>query len=273
MPRGAGSVVLGATFGAVAQALAERRLRRGPPGGAEQWARTNHAGRPVSLVGGPAFVVAATTAACVAPGPPRLRAAVALAVAGSGAVGLYDDLAGVTHARGLRGHLAALARGEVTTGALKIAGLGAVGLFAARVAGARGLDSLVTGAAVAGSANVGNLLDLRPGRALKVGLLAGGPALRGSGGPAAAVLGAAAAALPSDLGERTMLGDTGAGALGAGVGLALAARSDARGRRRLLAGVVALTLASEKVSFTRVIAAVPPLRAIDELGRRPAERS
>ena len=78
-------------------------------------------------------------------------------------------------------------------------------------------------------------------------------------------------ALPADLGEETMLGDAGAGALGAGVGLALASRTTPRGRRRLLASVVALTLASEKVSFTRVIAATPPLRAFDELGRRPME--
>jgi hypothetical protein len=226
----------------------------------------------VSLLGGPALVAAAAGGALLAPGPRRIRTAVAVAVAGAGAVGIYDDLAGTTHARGLRGHLGALSRGEVTTGALKIAGLGLVGLLAGRRAGARGIDALVTGAAVAGAANVGNLFDLRPGRALKVGIAATLPALAGpSAGPAAAVAGAAAAALPADLGEQTMLGDTGAGALGAAAGLALAARCSPRGRRRLLAGVVALTLASERVSFTRVIESVPALRALDMLGRRPPE--
>ena len=41
-------------------------------------------------------------------------------------------------------------------------------------------------------------------------------------------------------------------------------------RLGLLAAIVALTVASEKVSFTKVIAATPPLHWLDMLGRRPA---
>jgi hypothetical protein len=83
-------------------------------------------------------------------------------------------------------------------------------------------------------------------------------------------LGATLAVLPADLGERVMLGDCGANALGALVGLRWAA-IPSRGRRAaLLATVTALTLASEKVSFTTVIEATPGLRELDRLGRRPA---
>jgi len=75
--------------------------------------------------------------------------------------------------------------------------------------------------------------------------------------------------LPDDLGERVMLGDCGANAAGALVGLRAAAMRSRGPRAAMLAAVVALTLASEKVSFTRVIEATPGLRELDRLGRRP----
>ncbi|MDD9207028.1 hypothetical protein PU560_11195, partial [Georgenia sp. 10Sc9-8] len=85
---------------------------------------------------------------------------------------------------------------------------------------------------------------------------------------AATTLGIACAALPQDLAERTMLGDTGANAVGALVGAALAAHPSRRVRIPALAAVLALTLLSEKVSFSRVIATTPGLRELDAWGRR-----
>jgi hypothetical protein len=66
-----------------------------------------------------------------------------------------------------------------------------------------------------------------------------------------------------------MLGDAGANALGAMLGAAAAQTLPRSARLCLLTGIVALTVASEKVSFTRVIEATPPLRWLDMLGRRP----
>ena len=126
---------------------------------------------------------------------------------------------------------------------------------------------------VAGGANLMNLFDLRPGRAIKVSLLAGAAlALRGAGarGAVAAPAGAAAALLPDDLGERAMLGDSGANALGAMLGVAAASSLRRQARFSVLAVVAGLTAASEKVSFTKVIARTPPLHWLDMLGRRPA---
>ena len=114
------------------------------------------------------------------------------------------------------------------------------------------------GAVVAGSANLLNLLDLRPGRALKAGAAAA--LLLGQPGPGAA----AVALLPDDLHERTMLGDAGANGLGALLGLAVLRRAPQR-RGVALAVLVALTAASEVVSYSRVIDAVPLLRQLLQL--------
>lgn len=251
-----------------------------------RWTRTNHRGAAISLLEGPALA-AGLVAGAVATRRAGGRAAVAGAVAAAGgaAFGLVDDLTeDVSRSRkGLRGHLGALAHGELTTGGLKVLGIGATGVLAAALrlrrapttgVVAHAADVLTAGALVAGAANLVNLLDLRPGRALKAGGLLAAPLLLSRGAPTAAVaLGAAGAALPRDLAERDMLGDGGANALGAVVGVAAAAALPRRARLVALAGVVALTLASERVSFTAVIERTPALRALDTWGRRPPDRT
>ncbi len=223
---------------------------------------------------GPAYVVGATAGLLATPGlPASTRAAAVVATLGAGAFGAFDDLAGTTASKGLRGHLGALRSGQVTSGLVKIVGIGATGLAAAWLVSDNVADALLGGALIAGTANLVNLFDLRPGRALKVGLLATPVLLARDGAVIAAPLGAAAASLPEDLGERGMLGDTGANALGAGVGLALVATTGTIGTAAWLAAVVALTLASEKVSFSRVIDRTTPLRWVDQLGRARAQRS
>lgn len=279
MARALLSALAGAVIGAVAAKAAYTVLtRRKAADKDDRWARTNHRGEQLTLLEGPAFVAGASAGAALTPGlPPRVRLAAVLAGAGSGALGAYDDLYGATASKGFKGHLTALARGEVTSGAVKILGIGATGLAAAALVSSGPVDILVNGAVVAGSANLANLFDLRPGRAIKVGLLTGTPLLALSvlrGDPVAAALvavplGAGLALLPEDLGERAMLGDAGANALGALLGLAAAVRLGRPGRLVLLGSVAALTAASEKVSFTKVIAANPALNRLDMLGRRP----
>jgi UDP-N-acetylmuramyl pentapeptide phosphotransferase/UDP-N-acetylglucosamine-1-phosphate transferase len=261
--------------GAVAARAALSGVRAAP--GGHRLERTNFRGRTVSLAAGPALALAASTTAG--------STAALVAGLGSGAVGFYDDLVGGRpehQAKGFRGHVGALVReGRVTSGLAKVAGVGVTALAAAallpgrpvrvargarrRRAGpvqARPVNLLLGAGVIAGTANLVNLLDLRPGRALKAGVLLGVPL--GAAGP----VGAAAALLPDDLGERTMLGDAGANALGAVLGVALAARTGPVGRALLLAGLAGLTAASERVSFTQVIERTPGLRQLDALGRR-----
>ena len=67
-----------------------------------------------------------------------------------------------------------------------------------------------------------------------------------------------------------MLGDCGAGVLGATLGWSLATRRARWSRLLAAAAVTGLNLASERVSFSAVIDRQPVLRSIDRLGRRPA---
>jgi UDP-GlcNAc:undecaprenyl-phosphate GlcNAc-1-phosphate transferase len=248
-------------------------LGRRPPGGPKTWTRTNHRGEALTLLEGPAIAAGAVTAALAAGPVLGTRHAAALALAGSGAAafGCYDDLAESSSRKGLRGHIGALAHGEVTAGAVKLGGVGATGLASAILVGGDPADVAINAALIAGGANLLNLFDLRPGRAIKVA--AASSALIEAGAPGiapalAAPLGAALALLGEDLGERAMLGDAGANALGAMLGAA-ACELPRPARIALLTGIVALTGASEKISFTKVIERTPPLRWLDMLGRRP----
>ncbi|MEO7070223.1 MAG: hypothetical protein ABI131_06990 [Nostocoides sp.] len=261
---GAVAAAAGAVIGAAVAHLAPRS----PLG--RRFERTNHAGHTVSLAEGPAYVIGAAAAAALA-GP-----APVIATLGAGAFGAIDDFAGDSRSKGLTGHLGALGQGQVTTGAVKILGIGASGLVAACVVdrGTRHpfVSTLVGGAVIAGAANLGNLLDLRPGRALKVVVLTAAPVLvigdQGSRTAAAAAIGTAFGLLPEDLAGRTMLGDTGANAAGALVGTALVGSLGLLGRLGTLAVLGALTIASENVSFTKVIESTPVLRQLDAFGRR-----
>jgi UDP-GlcNAc:undecaprenyl-phosphate GlcNAc-1-phosphate transferase len=253
-----------------------RRLDRSPPGGSTAWTRTNHAGESVTLLEGPALVGGLVAGTLAAPGPRlRTRLVTATALGVVGGVGAHDDMRGSSTTKGIRGHLGALRHGEVTSGAVKIGVIGLSGLAAAaalrRERGQRGslAGTLLDGALIAGSANLVNLLDLRPGRALKVALATSPIAV--SAPPAASLLaptvGAGSAALPDDLAGKSMMGDCGANTLGAAIGCALVGATPAPARRLLLGGVVGLTLLSERVSFSAVIESTPWLRRLDELGR------
>lgn len=263
---------------AVAGGLATAVLLRHPPAMllGPRHLRENYRGRRIPGTLGAvltvplaigAVVVLLVNAPDVAPG---------LVLAGAGAVmavlGLLDDLYASRRAGGFAGHLRALLRGEVTTGLLKAVGGGLVGLGAAWALGFRGAWILVGGLVVALTTNLVNLLDLRPGRAGKVWLAAwlchlaavppAGAVIAG-----AAVAGGLAAFLPADLRERGMLGDTGANLLGAVLGVSLVAAVGRGGLVVLLMVLLALTVASEVVSFSSVIERVRPLNALDRLGR------
>jgi len=216
-------------------------------------------------------------------------------VLGAFALGFADDVYGDGADKGFRGHLSALASGRLSTGGLKLLGIGLLALAtAATLASDSGYapwTSMVVATvlgtlAIALSANLVNLTDLRPGRALKVysllvtGLLASWalPYVAGGGSwfdvlPALAVLlGPVFAVWRFDLGERAMLGDAGANAAGALAGwLACVVLHEWMPLAVYVAVLLALNLASERFSFSRVIEGNRVLSWLDGLGRLPVE--
>lgn len=147
----------------------------------------------------------------------------------------------------------------------------------------------IAGAAIALTSNLVNLTDLRPGRALKAYLIlasfgivgiATSALYEGAGvsGPLVVravdlvlltvfAVGPAVAVWRYDLGEVGMLGDAGANPAGAVAGLLIVAGLPLWGLLAYAVFVFALNLASERVSFSRVIDGSPPLLWLDRLGR------
>ena len=113
---------------ALVAGLANQRAIPDQASGGGRWIRLNHMGQPVTLAEGP-IAIAGLLSGVVAErwlGAPRARTiAVAVASVGSGIVGAYDDLWGAGQAKGFRGHLTALRSGRLTSGVIKIAGVGA----------------------------------------------------------------------------------------------------------------------------------------------------
>jgi UDP-GlcNAc:undecaprenyl-phosphate/decaprenyl-phosphate GlcNAc-1-phosphate transferase len=249
-----------------------RRALEARAGDSDQWRRQNYRGRDVSLLLGPATAAGGILGVALA--ARGSRSAAVLAVASAAGVGLYDDLYGDRHAKGLAGHARALRAGRVTTGMVKLVGLASSAAAASAIRYRDPVDIALGTVLVAGGANLVNLFDLRPGRAAKVtslaALLLTRADTRETRTVAAVAAGAAAAALPVDLAEQAMLGDCGAGTLGALLGWAAGGSGSRRRRVVLAAGVVGLTALSERVSFSAVIAGHPALRRLDQFGRQTA---
>jgi len=191
-------------------------------------------------------------------------------------LGFLDDALGQGQAaatpRGWRGHWRALRAGSLSTGAIKA--IGALALAAYVVSG-RGLEDWRYVADVLLlllATNLGNLLDLRPGRAEK------GLALLGLG----LCLGAWTLAPIELLGifagpilvgawltlrEQAMLGDTGSNLIGAVAGVWLLTTLGGDARLIALAVALAITIYGELRSISATIESVPPLRWLDSLGR------
>ncbi|HEX2089869.1 MAG TPA: hypothetical protein VHI54_08090 [Actinomycetota bacterium] len=286
MSRGVASVllmVLGVGFGAGTTVVLLRS-----PGGSTK----NYRGKEVPVVLGIAAAAALFGAVLIVfsivlwthrPGRPEvIRREALLTVVACLIVflgGLYDDRRGGPE-RGLTGHFRELLSGRVTPGIVKLVASVAAAALVAWAYRSSVLTAMVAFPVMAGAANLWNLLDVRPARALKYFLPVSFLLLIASGQSqygliASAAFGASLAVFPFDLAERAMLGDAGSNLFGFVVGVGLFQALPLWGLLVALAAILALHWAAETVTLSRVIESTPPLQWFDRLGRpadEPGER-
>lgn len=191
-------------------------------------------------------------------------------------IGLLDDLVGDKDRQGFKGHISALVKGQLTTGALKLFGGPAIAFFAfAPGIHSRGFIPVIVDAlCVALTANLFNLLDLAPGRTTKYMLVLGIVifSLNPDRNFLACLLGVLTVCMVLDVREKFMLGDTGANLFGALLGFYLVAVVSDTTALILLAILFVKNLSSEFVSFSKLISVIPPLRWFDYLGQTKGRR-
>lgn len=263
-----------------------------------KWTKPNWRGQQIPACMGSVLLgiwTLAWTATCFIFNNPTL----CIAVLGFGLFGLIDDLWGDRGTSGFAGHFSELfRRRRVTTGAIKAIGGIVVGLLTAYLwslgQNAHLVSVLTWAVLIALCGNAINLLDCRPGRAIKGASLlllamylmsrrlpsvsleyssTGFLGLAGQGEPILEMV-----FLPIivysffDFRSKAMMGDVGSNALGALAGWYAMTALSLPGQVILVVLLLAFHLWTEKHSLTEFIARHPVLDWLDRLGTgRPKE--
>ncbi len=237
--------------------------------------KTNYRGVETAPALGPALLLSYLVAAAAAlwlGGEPFVWISWTMVLLGFSLLGLWDDLF-EDDTSGFRGHFGAGWRGGLTAGLLKVVTAGLVALiFTATLEQPLPRQALAFFVILL-SANGINLMDRRPGRALKVFFISGALFIFLARPPAAAaqlllpLMAAALAAAYFDLSAEGMLGDCGANLLGAALGITAVLFLPLSAQLILLAAWAGVHLLSEKISLSNLIEESSLLRYLDGLGR------
>jgi len=196
----------------------------------------------------------------------------ALGLTAIGFLGFLDDMLGGSDRRGFKGHFGALMKGRLTTGGLKALGGGFIAFLMALFIGGSAGEIVLNTFIIALFTNLLNLLDLRPGRAIKGFLLFLIIIVLMAGGKVdilliAPLLGAVLYYFYFDLKALAMMGDAGSNVLGLLLGYLAAAFLPMTFRIGVLLFLIAIHLFTEKYSISSTIERVGVLRFFDQLGR------
>lgn len=187
-------------------------------------------------------------------------------------LGFIDDMLGQRDTLGFKGHFGALFKGRLTTGGLKALGGGMIALFVAYFSSSGPGNILLNTVILALSTNMLNLLDLRPGRAIKGFLFLLLLLLLFSWNLVdwfllAPILGMVLVYFSYDLKARTMMGDAGSNVLGFYLGYLAIIHLSLYSRLGVLVFLIGMHLYTERYSLSQTIESNRFLYAIDQLGR------
>lgn len=190
-------------------------------------------------------------------------------------IGFIDDMLGTRDVLGLKGHFKSLLKGRLTTGALK-AIIGLLLAFVLSMPLATNYVEVITNTVIiALFTNFFNLLDLRPGRAIKVYIIIFLAILAALNLAEKTdilltfvpLLGFVVGYLPYDLKASSMMGDAGSNVLGISVGFLVVLSLSWHIRIAVLAFLIGIHIFTEKYSLTKLIEKNSLLNYLDNLGR------
>ncbi|WP_042271897.1 glycosyl transferase [Faecalimicrobium dakarense] len=185
--------------------------------------------------------------------------------------GILDDIVGNRDVSGLKGHFKSLLKGSLTTGGFKALFGGFIGIVISLGVSKSMGDLIINTLIIALSTNLMNLLDLRPGRAIKVYLIIMVSIFITLTGFTKVlpllILPNVLAYFGYDLKAKAMMGDTGSNVLGISIGILFVLGYSLKVRLLWLAFLIFIHILTEKYSLTKIIEKNKVLNFIDKLGR------
>lgn len=185
--------------------------------------------------------------------------------------GLLDDTLGDKHIKGLKGHLKSFFHGKLTTGGFKALFGGLVALSIAMGISKNIQEILVNTLVMALFTNLMNLLDLRPGRALKVFFAISITFMIMVEATLKLLMWTVMlpplAYFKDDIKAKGMMGDTGSNFLGISLGIICALGFDFKSKLIVLGLLILIHIITEKYSLTKIIEKNKFLNFLDRLGR------
>jgi len=190
-------------------------------------------------------------------------------------IGFIDDMLGNRDVLGLKGHFKSLLKGRLTTGALKAIVALLLAFILSLSISSSYVEILVNTLIIALFTNFFNLLDLRPGRAIKVYIIIFLAIIIGltvtnefeTTLSFISILGTVIGYFPNDLKARCMMGDAGSNVLGISIGILTVLSLSWHLRLAILAFLIGIHFITEKYSLTKLIEKNPFLNYLDNLGR------